>query len=67
MSAINNKVKFFLIHTNIFYAFFGFFLCGFAIYLWFADWGEGLVAGFFVGTGIIFFELGLILVGLNSM
>lgn len=63
MSEINNKVKFFLIHTNIFYVFLGFFICGFAVYLLFADWGEGLVAGFFVGTGIIFFELGLILLG----
>ncbi len=58
MSRINALVKFAMINVNIFISFLGFFLFGFAMYLWCADWGN-LDPGFFVGSGVVIALFGI--------
>lgn len=60
MPRINNNAKFVIVNVNIFFFWLGLLLLGLALYLWIADWGDGLTSGFFLGSGIIIALVGII-------
>lgn len=57
-SRINNTVKFLVFHINIVILLIGLAFFGFAMYLFFANWGD-LDPNFFVGMGTIVMLFGL--------
>jgi hypothetical protein len=61
MGRLNANIKFVVVNVNLFLFWFGLIFFGLACYLWIADWGDGLTAEFFLGTGIIIALMGIII------
>lgn len=57
---LNSYAKFIVVNVNIFFFWIGLLLLGVALYLWIAEWGDGLVKGFFLGAGLTIALLGMI-------
>jgi hypothetical protein len=59
-SYANSYAKFLVVNVNIVFFWVGLLLLGLSLYLWIADWGDGLTSSFFLGSGIVIALLGII-------